>query len=72
MTSWEVVGALTFIVCFTLLVLFLSWDSRNDGGFGSMWFSPDNSRDVDIDNVNSENPTSLVWDSVQRILKKTL
>ena len=40
------------------------------GAFGSMWFSPDNSRDVDIDNVNSENPTSLVWDSVQRILKK--
>lgn len=49
MTSWEVIGALTFMVCFALLVLFLSWDSRNDGGFGSMWFSPDNSRDVDID-----------------------
>lgn len=48
MTSWEVIGALTFMVCFALLVLFLSWDSRNDGGFGSMWFSPDNSKD-DID-----------------------
>ena len=48
MTSWDVIGALTFIVCFALLVLFLSWDSRNDGGFGSMWFSPDNSKD-DID-----------------------
>ena len=45
MTSWDVIGALTFIVCFALLVLFLSWDSRNDGGFGSMWFSPDNSKD---------------------------
>lgn len=30
------------MVCFALLVLFLSWDSRNDGSFGSMWFSPDN------------------------------
>ena len=48
MTSWEVIGALTFMVCFALLVLFLSWDSRNDGSFGSMWFSPDNSKD-DID-----------------------
>ena len=43
MTSWEVIGALTFMVCFALLVLFLSCDSRNDGSFGSMWFSPDNS-----------------------------
>lgn len=49
MTSWEVIGALSFIICFALLVLFLSWDSRNDGGFGSMWFSSDNSEDVDID-----------------------
>ena len=48
MTSWEVIGALTFMVCFALLVLFLSWDSRNDGSFGSMWFSPDNNKD-DID-----------------------
>lgn len=49
MTSWEVIGALSFMIGFALLVLFLSWDSRNDGGFGSMWFSPDNSNDVDID-----------------------
>lgn len=48
MTSWEVIGALSFMICFALLVLFLSWDSRNDGGFGSMWFSPDD-KDVDID-----------------------
>ena len=48
MTSWDVIGALTFIVCFALLVLFLSWDSRNDGGFGSIWFSPDKIKD-DID-----------------------
>ena len=48
MTSWEVIGALSFMIGFALLVLFLSWDSRNDGGFGSMWFSPDNSKD-DID-----------------------
>lgn len=53
MTSWELVGGLTFIVLFAALVLFLSWDSRNDNGFGSRWFSPDENGEISQDAKNT-------------------
>lgn len=54
MNDWELLGALTFIICFAALVLFLSWNSRNDGGFGSRWFPPDNGkREANIDKKNA-------------------
>lgn len=53
MTSWELVGGLTFMVLFAALVLFLSWDSRNDNGFGSRWFSPDENGEISQDTKNT-------------------
>ena len=53
MTSWELVGGLTFMVLFAALVLFLSWDSRNDNGFGSRWFSPDENGEISQDAKNT-------------------
>ena len=52
MTSLELIGGITFIVLFASLVLFLSWDSRNDNGFGSRWFSPDENREISQDTKN--------------------
>lgn len=53
MTSWELVGGITFMVLFAALVLFLSWDSRNDNGFGSRWFSPDENGEISQDTKNT-------------------
>jgi hypothetical protein len=41
MTSQELIGGLTFMVLFALIILFLSWDSGNDNGFVSKLFSLD-------------------------------
>lgn len=53
MTSLELIGGITFIVLFASLVLFLSWDSRNDNGFGSRWFSPDGNVEISQDTKNT-------------------
>ena len=47
MTSLELIGLLTFIVIFALLISFLSWDSQNDNSFGSeLFFTLDDDNNI--------------------------